>query len=160
MKLRSPIHVKSVSIADDLQRCLGWSTALASPQPATSVTLLLAILEAGRGTTAQRVLDDAGVTAPDVEPLEVAARTGQPAAKGLRRLAKRLPGVTHAADLDRALKRAIDLAFVDQRSVVTTDDLFLALLTQAGPARDVLVSLGQDPSAMRTEVMRSRPASG
>jgi hypothetical protein len=45
-----------VSVADDLQRCLVWSTALAAPQPATSVTLLLAILEAGRGTTAQRAL--------------------------------------------------------------------------------------------------------
>jgi hypothetical protein len=76
-----PIQRLSVSIADDLQRCLGWSTALAAPQP-------------------------------------------------------------------------------DKRSVLTTDDLFLALLTQDNPARDTLVSLGKDPSEMRTEVMRARPAPG
>jgi hypothetical protein len=97
MKFKSPIQVGGVSVADDLQRCLGWSTALAAPQPATSVTLLLAILEAGRGTTAQRVLDDAGVTTHDLEPLEVAARARQPAAKGLWRLASRVPGLTHGA---------------------------------------------------------------
>jgi ATP-dependent Clp protease ATP-binding subunit ClpA len=160
MKFKWPIQTMSVSIADDLQRCLGWSTALAAPQPATSVTLLLAILEAGNGTTAQRVLDEAGVTAHDVEPLEVEARARQPAAKGLKRLAGRVPGLTHGSDLERALRQATNLAFVDKRSVLTTDDLFLALLTQDSPARDTLVSLGKDPSEMRTEVMRSRPAPG
>jgi hypothetical protein len=39
---------RSVGRADDLQRCRVLSTALAARQPATSVTLLLAILEAGR----------------------------------------------------------------------------------------------------------------
>jgi hypothetical protein len=116
MKFKWPIQTLSVSIADDLQRCLGWSTALAAPQPATSVTLLLAILEAG--------------------------------------------GLTHGSDLERALRQATNLAFVDRRSVLTTDHLFLALLTQDSPARDTLVSLGKDPSEMRTEVMRSRPAPG
>jgi Clp amino terminal domain, pathogenicity island component len=159
MKLKWPIQTLSVSIADDLQRCLGWSTALAAPQP-TSVTLLLAILEAGNGTTAQRILDEAGVTAHDVEPLEVEARARQPAAKGLKRLAGRVPGLTHGNDLERALRQATNLAFVDGRTVLTTDDLFLALLTQDNPARDTLVSLGKDPSEMRTEVMRSRPAPG
>jgi hypothetical protein len=160
MKFRWPIQTTSVSIADDLQRCLGWSTALAAPQPATSVTLLLAILEAGSGTTAQRVLDEAGVTAHDVEPLEVEARARQPAAKGLKRFAGRVPGLTHGSDLERALRHATNLAFVNKRSVLTTDDLFLALLTQDSPARDALVSLGKHPSEMRTEVMRSRPAPG
>jgi hypothetical protein len=111
MKFKSPIQVGRVSIADDLQRCLGWSTSLAAPQPATSVTLLLAILEAGRDTTAQRVLDDAGVTTHDLEPLEVAARARQPAAKGLKRLASRVPGLTHGAELERVLRRATELAF-------------------------------------------------
>jgi hypothetical protein len=158
MKFKSPIQVgPMVSVADDLQRCLGWSTALAAPQPATSVTLLLAILEAGRGTTAQRVLDDAGVTTHDLEPLEVAARARQPAAKGLKRLARRVPGLTHGADLERVLRRATELAFVDKRRVLTTDDMFLALLTEDGPAKAALISLGKDPSAMRSEVMRSRP---
>ena len=86
MKFKSPIQMGGVSVADDRQRCLVWSTALAAPQPATSVTLLLAILEAGRGTTAQRVLDHAGVTSHDLEPLELAASTrtaaGSPSAGG------------------------------------------------------------------------------
>jgi hypothetical protein len=158
MKFKSPIQVgPMVSVADDLQRCLGWSTALAAPEPATSVTLLLAILEAGRGTTAQRVLDDAGVTTHDLEPLEVAARARQPAPRGLKRLARRVPGLTHGADLERVLRRATELAFVDKRRVLTTDDMFLSLLTEDGPAKAALISLGKDPSAMRSEVMRSRP---
>jgi len=157
MKFTSPIRVGRLSFADDLQRCLAWSTALAAPQPATSVTLLLAILEAGTGTTAQRVLDDAGVTTHDLQPLEVAARAGQPAAKGLKRLARRVPGLTHSADLERALRRAANQMSLDKRSVLTSDDMFLALLTEDGPARDALVSLGKEPSAMRSKVMRSRP---
>jgi hypothetical protein len=161
VKFKWPIQTLSVSIADDLQRCLGWSTVLAAPQPATSVTLLLAILEAGNGTTAQRVLDEAGVTARDVEPLEIEARARQPAAKGLKRLAGRVPGLTHGSDLERALRQATNVALVDdKRTVLTTDDLFLALLTQDSPARDTLVSLGKDPSEMRTAVMRSRPVPG
>jgi Clp amino terminal domain, pathogenicity island component len=146
-----------VSVADDLQRCLGWSTALATPEPATSVTLLLAILEAGRGTTVQRVLDDAGVTTHDLEPLEVAARARQPAARGLKRLARRVPGLTHGADLERVLRRATELVLLDKGRVLTSDDMFLALLTEDGPAKAALISLGKDPSAMRSEVMRSRP---
>jgi Clp amino terminal domain, pathogenicity island component len=114
-------------------------------------------VEAGRGTTAQRVLDDAGVTTHDLEPLEVAARAQQPAAKGLKRLTSRVPGLTHGADLERVLRRATELALVDKRSVLTTNDLFLALLTDDGPAKAALISLGKDPSAMRSEVMRSRP---
>ena len=157
MKFKSPIQVGGVSFADDLQRWLGWSTALAAPQPATSVTLLLAILEAGRGTTAQRVLDDAGVTTHDLEPLEVAARARQPAAKGLMRLAGRVPGLTHGADLERVLRRATHLVLLDKRRVLTSDDVFLALLTEDGPAKAAIISLGKDPSAMRSEVMRSRP---
>jgi hypothetical protein len=35
--------------------------------------------------------------------------------------------------------------------------MFLALLTEDGPAKGALISLGKDPSAMRSEVMRSRP---
>jgi Clp amino terminal domain, pathogenicity island component len=158
MKFKSPIQVGRVSFADDdLQRCLAWSTTLAAPEPATSVTLLLAVLEAGRDTTAQRVLDDAGVTTQDLEPLELAARVRQPAPKGLKRLASRVPGLTHGADLERVLRRAVGLAVLDNRRVLTSDDMFLALLTEEGPARDALVSLGKDPSAMRSEVMRSRP---
>ena len=157
MKFKSPIQMGGVSFADDLQRCLGWRTALAAPQPATSVTLLLAILEAGRGTTAQRVLDDAGVTTHDLEPLEVAARARQPAAKGLKRLARRVPGLTHGADLEHVLRRATNLVLLDKRRVLTSDAMFLALLTEDGPAKAALVSLGKDPSAMRSEVMRSRP---
>jgi hypothetical protein len=159
MKFKSPIRVgPPVSVADDLQRCLVWSTALAAPQPANSVTLLLAFLKAGTGTTAQHVLDDAAVTTHDLEPLELAARARQPAAKGLKRLARRVPGLTHGADLERALRRATNLVLLDQRSILTSDDMFLALLTEHGPAKDALVSLGKDPSAMRNEVMRSRPA--
>lgn len=157
MRFKSPIQVGGVSVADDLQRCLGWSTRLAAPQPATSVTFLRAILEAGRGTTAQRVLDDAGVTTLDLEPLEVADRAQQPAPKGLRRLASRVPGLTHGADLERVLRRATELVLLDKRRVLTTDDMFLVLLTEDGPAKTALVSLGKDPSAMRSEVMRSRP---
>jgi Clp amino terminal domain, pathogenicity island component len=157
MKVKSPIQVGGVSFADDLQRCLAWSTTLAAPQPATSVTLLLAVLEAGRGTTAQRVLDDAGVTTQDLEPLELAARARQPAPKGLKRLASRVPGLTHGADFERVLRRAVGLAVLDKRRVLTSDDMFLALLTEEGPATDALVSLGKDPSAMRSEVIRSRP---
>lgn len=157
MKFKSPIQSGGVSIADDLQRCLTWSTALAAPQPATSVTFLLAIVEAGRGTTAQRVLDDADVATHDLEPLEVAARARQPAAKGLKRLAHRVPGLVHGADLERVLRRATELALVDKRSVLTTDDLFLAVLIDDGPAKAALISLGKDPSALRSEVMRARP---
>ncbi len=161
MRFRSPIQVgPSVSLADDLQRCLGWSTALAAPQPATSVTLLLAFVEAGAGTTAQRVLDEASVTTHDLEPLEVAARAREPAAKGLKRLARRVPGLTHGADLERVLRRATNLVLLDKRRVLTSDDMFLALLTEDGPAKAALVSLGKDPSAMRSEVMRSRPSPG
>jgi hypothetical protein len=157
MRFKSPIQLGGVSFADDLRRCLAWSTALAAPQPATSVTLLRAVLEAGRGTTAQRVLDDAGVTTHDLEPLDVAARARQPAPTGLKRLASRVPGLTHSADLERVLRRAVSLAVLDKRRVLTSDDMFLALLTEDGPAIDALVSLGKDPSAMRSEVMRSRP---
>lgn len=157
MKFKSPIQVGGVSVAADLQRCLGWSTSLAAPQPATSVTLLLAILEAGRDTTSQRVLYDAGVTTHDLEPLEEAARARQPRAKGLRRLASRVPGLTHGADLERVLRRATDLVLLDKRRDLTTDDMFVALLTEDGPAKAALISLGKDPSAMRSEVMRSRP---
>ncbi len=145
MKFKSPIQGGRVSFADDLQRCLGWSTALAAPQPATSVTFLLAIVEAGRGTAAQRVLDDADVTTHDLEPLEVAARARQPATKGLKRLARRVPGLIHGADLERVLRRAIELVLVDKRRVLTTDDMFLALLADDGPAKATLVSLGKDP---------------
>jgi hypothetical protein len=35
--------------------------------------------------------------------------------------------------------------------------MFLALLTEDGPAKAALISLGKDPTAMRSEVMRSRP---
>jgi hypothetical protein len=157
MKLKSLIQVQSVSTAGDLRQCLAWCTALAAPQPATSVTFLLAIVEAGAGTTAQRVLDDAGVSAHDIEPQEVAARARQPAAKGLKRLTRRVPGLTHGSDLERALRQASELCILTERKVVTTDDVFLALLTMDSPAKDTLVSLGADPSAMRTEVMRSRP---
>jgi Clp amino terminal domain, pathogenicity island component len=157
MKFKSPIQVGGVSIADDLQRCLGWSTAVAAPQPATSVTLLLAILEAGRGMTAQRVLDDAGVTTHDLEPLELAARARQPEPKGLKRLARRVPGLTHGSDLEHVLRRTTELAFLDKRKVITSDDMFLALLTEDGPAKAALITLGKDPSAMRNEVMRFRP---
>jgi hypothetical protein len=145
MKFKSPIQVGGVSVADDLQRCLGWSTTLAAPQPATSVTLLLAILEAGRGTTAQRVLDDAGVTTHDLEPLEVAARVRQPAAKGLKRLARRVPGLTHGADLEHVLRRATELVLLDKRRVLTTDDMFLALLTENGPTESRPRLAGQGP---------------
>ena len=158
MKFKPPIQVGRVSFADDLQRCLAWSTALAAPHPATSVTLLLAFLEAGTGTTAQRVLDDAGVTTHDLEPLKVATRARQPAGKGLKRLARRVPGLTHGADLERALRRATNQMLLDKRSVLTSDDMFLAILMEDGPAKDALVSLGKDPSAMRSELMRSRPA--
>jgi hypothetical protein len=157
MKFKSPIQVgPSVSLADDLQRCLTWSTALAAPQPATSLTLLLAFVEAGRGSTAQRVLDDAGVTTHDLEPLEVAARARHPAAKGLKRLLRRVPGLTHSPDLEQALRRATNLILLERRRVLTSDDVFLALLTENGRAKEALVSLGKNPAAMRSEAMRSR----
>jgi Clp amino terminal domain, pathogenicity island component len=158
MRFKSPLQVGRVSLADDLQRCLAWSTALAAPQPATSVTLLLSFFEAGRGTIAQRVLDDAGVTTHDLEPLEMAARARQPTAKGLKRLARRVPGLTHSAEIERALRRASNQMLLEKRNVLTSDDVFLALLMEDGTAKDALVSLGKDPSAMRSEVMRPRPA--
>jgi hypothetical protein len=40
--------------------------------------------------------------------------------------------------------------------VVTTDDVFLAMVIEDGPAKEALVSLGMDASAMRSEVMRTR----
>jgi hypothetical protein len=70
---------------------------------------------------------------------------------------QRPPGLGHRADVDRALRRASEQCLLEQRRVVTSDDLFVALLTQDRPAKDTLVSLGMDPSAMRSQVMRSRP---
>jgi len=49
---------------------------------------------------------------------------------------------------------------LDKRRDLTTDDMFLALLTEDGPAKAALISLGRDPSAMRSEMMRSRPLPG
>jgi hypothetical protein len=87
----------------------------------------------------------------------VAARARRPAAKGLKRLAGRVPGLTHGADFERVLRRATHLVLLDKRRVLTSDDMFLALLTEDGPAKAALISLGKDPTAMRSEVMRSRP---
>lgn len=157
MKLRSLIQVgPSVSFSEDLQRCLAWTTELATPQVANSITLLIAFLEAGTGTTAQRVLRDAGVTTLELQPLEAAERARQPAAKGLKRLAGRVPGLSHAADLESALRQATNRILLEKRTVLTCDDVFLALLTADGPAKDAVVSLGQDPSEMRSQVMDSR----
>jgi hypothetical protein len=55
------------------------------------------------------------------------------------------------------LRRATHLELLDKRRVLTSDDMFLALLNEDGPAKAALISLGTDPSAMRSEVMRSRP---
>ena len=55
------------------------------------------------------------------------------------------------------LRRVTNLALFDKRRVLTGDDMFLALLTEDGPAKAALISLDKDPSAMRSEVMRSRP---
>jgi ATP-dependent Clp protease ATP-binding subunit ClpA len=159
MKFRSPIRVESVSFSDDAQRCMGWSTALAAPQMATSVTLLLAILEAGAGTTAQRLLADAGLTTQDLEPLELAARGPEPGPrKGLKRLVRLPLGIRQSADMERVLRRATEQTFTQKRRVLTTDDLLLALVMEDGPAKDVLVSLGVDPSGLRSELMQSSPA--
>ncbi|MGH2474971.1 MAG: hypothetical protein ACRDIL_06880, partial [Candidatus Limnocylindrales bacterium] len=66
------------------------------------MTLLVAILEAGAGTTAQRVLSDAGVTGQDLTSLELVTRAPQPApAKGLKRLAGLLPNPGYGATVDR-----------------------------------------------------------
>jgi hypothetical protein len=136
-----------VSFSDDLQRCIGWSTALSAPRPATSITLLLAILEAGAGTTAQRLLIDAGLTTQTLEPFELAARGPEPEpASGLRRLIRAPLGVRHSADMERVLRRAAEQGFIQKRSILTTDDLLLALVMEDGPAKDTLAALGIDPS--------------
>jgi hypothetical protein len=157
MRLRLPISMESVSFSDDLQRCVGWSTALAAPRPATSVTLLLAILEAGAGTTAQRLLLDAGVTTQALEPFELATRGPEPGrAKGLRRLVRLPLGVRHSADMERVLRRAAEQGFVQKRRLLTADDLLLALVMEDGPAKDTLVSLGVDPGGLRSALMQAR----
>jgi hypothetical protein len=154
-RLRRDLLV-GVSVADDLQRCLGWSTALAAPQPATSVTLLLAILEAGRGTTAQRGLDDAGVTTHDLEPLEVAARARN------RRRRTSSDWESRSGPHPRCRPRA---------GVATSDRLGIARQAtspdrrrhvpgpphRGWPSQSRPHLAGQDPGAMRSEVMRSRP---
>jgi hypothetical protein len=158
MELRSLISVERVSFSDDYQRCVGWSTALAAPQRATSVTLLLAILEAGAGTTAQTLLVDAGVITKDLEPHEVAARGSQPdPRRGLSRLVRLPLGMRHSADMERVLRRASEQGFVRKRRLLTTDDLLLALVTADSPAKDTLVSLGVDPSLLRSQLIQARP---
>jgi hypothetical protein len=123
------------------------------------VTLLLAILEAGAGTTAQRLLVDAGVTAQALEPFELAARGPPPEPrKGLRRLVRFPLGVRHSADMERVLRRAVQQGIlVHKRSVLTTDDLLLALVMEDGPAKDTLVSLEIDPSILRSQLMQLDP---
>jgi hypothetical protein len=145
------------NIADDLQRCLAWSTALAAPQRPTSVTLLLAILDVGEGSTAQRVMTDAGVTTQALEPFEVAARDAAAGTRrGLKRLVRLPSGLSHGADGDRAIRLAAELCIMDKRHVITTDDLFLGLVMRDCAAQAALISLGTDPSAMRSQVARSR----
>lgn len=158
MKFKSPIRVEKVSFSDDSHVCIGWSTALAAPRPATSVTLLLAVLEAGAGTRAQRLLIDAGVTTQTLEPFELAARGPQPEPrKGLRRLIRLPPGLHHSADMERVLRRAAEQGFARKRTVLTTDDLLLALVMEDGPAKETLVSLGVDPSGLRSQLMQPDP---
>jgi len=158
MELRSFISVERVSFSDDYQRCIGWSTALAAPQRATSVTLLLAILEAGGGTTAQTVLVNAGVTTKDLEPHELAVRDPKPEPRrGLRRLVRLPLGIRHTADLERVLRRASEQGFVRKRKVLTADDLLLALVTEDGPAKDTLVAIGADPSLLRSQLIQADP---
>lgn len=147
------------NIAEDLQRCLAWSTALAAPQQPTSVTLLLAILEVGEGSTAQRVMTDAGVTTQALEPFEVAARAAAAGTRrGLKRLVRLPSGLSYGADGDRAIRLAAELCIMDKRHVITTDDLFLALVMRDRAAQAALISLGTDPSAMRSQVAPSRTA--
>ena len=147
------------NIADDLQRCLAWSTALAAPQRPTSVTLLLAILEVGEGSTAQRVMTDAGVTTQGLEPFEVAARDASAGTRrGLKRLVRLPLGLSYGGDGDRAIRLAAELCIMDKRHVITIDDLFLALVMRDRAAQAALISLGTDPSAMRSQVARSRTA--
>jgi hypothetical protein len=66
-------------------------------------------------------------------------------------------GVRHSADMERVLRRAAEHGFVRKRSVLTTDDLLLALVMENGPAKDTLVSLGLEPSALRSQLMQSGP---
>jgi hypothetical protein len=158
MELRSLISVERVSFSDDCQRCIAWSTALAAPQRATSVTLLLAILEAGAGTTAHTLLVDTGVTTKDLEPHELAARGPQPEPRrGLSRLVRLPLGIRHSADMERVLRRASEQGFVRKRNVLTADDLLLALVMDDGPGKDTLVSLGIDPSLLRSRLMQADP---
>lgn len=144
------------NIADDLQRCLAWSTALAAPQRPTSVTLLLAILEVGEGSTAQRVMTDAGVTTQALEPFEVAARDAAGTRRGLKGVVRLPSGLSYGGDGERAIRLAAELCIMDKRHVITTDDLFLALVMRDRAAQAALISLGADPSAMRSQVARSR----
>ena len=161
MSFRSLISVERVSFSDDFQRCIGWSTALAAPQRATSVTLLLAILEAGAGTTAHTLLVDAGVTTQALEPFELDSRGRESEPRrGLRRLVRLPLGLRHSADLERVLRRASQQGFVSKRPVLTTDDLLLALVMEEGPAKDTLVSLGIDPSVLRSQLMQPDPPPG
>jgi hypothetical protein len=158
MGIRSLISVERVSYSDDFQRCVGWSTALAAPQRATSVTLLLAILEAGAGTRAQKLLVDAGVTTEALEPLELATRASQRAPKkGLRRLARLPLGMRHSADMERVLQRANQQGLVQGRAILTTDDLLLALLIADAPAKHALDSLGLDPGTLRGRLVQLDP---
>lgn len=155
MRFRSPIQ--SFSISEDLRESLVWSSVFATPGVPTTVTFLLAILERGTGTKAYRVLRNAHVTNPELEPLEATSRPQQrPSAKGLGRLVIQLAPHPYSTDLDRALRRAAELSIMDRRRVVTIDDLFLSLLTEDCPGRQALESLGKDPTAMRSEMMRTK----
>jgi hypothetical protein len=59
--------------------------------------------------------------------------------------------------MERVLRRAVGQSLVQKRSVLTADDLLLALVMEDGPAKDTLVSLGIDPSGLRRQLMQSRP---
>ena len=73
-------------------------------------------------------------------------------------MAGRVPGLTHAADLESALRQATNRILLEKRTVLNCDDVFLALLVAPGPAKDALVSLGKDPSEMRARMMQSGPS--
>jgi hypothetical protein len=59
--------------------------------------------------------------------------------------------------MERVLQRAAEQGLVLKRSVLTTDDLLLALVTEDGPAKHTLVYLGIDPSGLRSQLMQSGP---
>jgi hypothetical protein len=174
---------RSPPLSENLKVCLGLSRELAAPQQATPITLLLSILEAGAHTTAQRELISLGLNKYGsdgqeqlrraFEQLDEEERARAPARLVAARpggwLSKLVPGLAYNDDADSVLRRATEICINTRQETetyistrqkkVSTDDLFLALIIEDGPAKKVLVEFGMDPSSTRNRMMQIRTRS-